>query len=275
MNIVISITDLQLSLDEWRTQGQSIAFVPTMGGLHEGHLSLIDLAKKNANKVVVSIFINPAQFAEHEDFSTYPRTVNADLLALELSQADLVFTPNTHDIYPDNAVFNRDEFAQDKDLFEILCGQTRPHFFYGVLQVVRRLFDIVRPDIAVFGQKDYQQLHIIKRFTSGVKIIGAPIIRGCNGLAVSTRNQYLNASEHKIAPRLYKTLVKIQEGELDTQSAIKKLQRYFQLDYLELLDANTLNKITDNTSKITILSAVYLNKVRLIDNIIFSKDNYV
>jgi pantoate--beta-alanine ligase len=162
MKIINNISEMQ----NWRNDSAKIAFVPTMGGLHQGHLSLIDLAKKNADKVVVSIFVNPTQFAQHEDFGTYPRTMDADLAALELSPTDLVFIPNTHDIYPDNAVFNQDEFAQDKALFEILCGKSRPHFFYGVLQVVRRLFAIIHPDVAVFGQKDYQQLHIIKHFTS-------------------------------------------------------------------------------------------------------------
>ncbi|VVH60154.1 Pantoate--beta-alanine ligase (EC [uncultured Gammaproteobacteria bacterium] len=271
MEIISNISEMK----QWRDKGERIAFVPTMGGLHQGHLSLIDLAKKNADKVVVSIFVNPTQFAEHEDFGTYPRTMDADLVALEVSQTDLVFTPNVYDIYPDNTVLNQDEFTQDKGLFETLCGKTRPHFFYGVLQVVRRLFEIIHPDVAVFGQKDYQQLHIIKHFTSGVKIIGAPIVREHDGLAMSTRNQYLNADEHKIASKLHKILKQIEQGELELQSARERLQRYFELDYLELLDANTLKKITDNTSKIAILSAVYLNKVRLIDNIIFSKDNYV
>ncbi len=271
MEIISSVSEVK----KWTKKVGSIAFIPTMGGLHQGHLSLIELAKENADRVVVSIFVNPTQFSENEDFGTYPRTMDADLSALELLQVDMVFTPNVDDIYPDNAVFNRDEFTQDKNLFEILCGKSRPYFFYGVLQVVRRLFEIIHPDVAVFGQKDYQQLHIVKHFTSGVKIIGAPIVREHDGLAMSTRNQYLSASECKIAPQLHKTLVRIQQGELDVQSATKQLQRYFKLDYLELLDANTLKKITDNTSKIAILSAVYLNKIRLIDNIIFSKDDYV
>ncbi len=268
MNTVTSIIDLQTTLNRWRAQGKSIGFVPTMGGLHKGHLSLIDIAKKNANKVVVSIFVNPTQFAAHEDFDTYPRTIDADLTTLSSSQTDLTFIPSASDIYPNDLAFNQDEFIHDKYLFEILCGKTRPHFFYGVLQVVRRLFDIVRPDIAVFGQKDYQQLHIIKRFTSGVKIIEAPIIRDSKGLAMSTRNQYLNENEHKIAPQLYKTLTKIAQEKLDKKSAIQQLQIHFKLDYLEILDANTLKQISNNTRKIAILCAVFLGSTRLIDNII-------
>lgn len=267
MEIINSIDIMK----KWHNKSNRVAFVPTMGGLHRGHLSLIELAKKNADKIVVSVFVNPTQFSENEDFSDYPRTFEKDLSLLEQYQVDVFFIPSVDDIYPDNKVFNQDEFSQDKDLFETLCGKTRPHFFYGVLQVVRRLFEIVQPDVAIFGQKDYQQLHVIKRFTSGVKIIESPIIRETNGLAMSTRNQYLSVNECKISTQLYKTLNQLKQGELDLNSATRKLQKYFKLDYLETLDANTLKKITDNTSKIAILCAVSLGSTRLIDNIIFNR----
>ncbi len=250
-------------MQKWQNDSAKIAFVPTMGGLHQGHLSLVELAKQQADRVVVSIFVNPAQFAPNEDFAAYPRALERDLVLLD--GVDVVFTPSTQDMYPDGVNSSVDVGA----VGQILCGQSRPHFFNGVVQVVQRLFEIIHPDVAVFGQKDYQQLHIIKHFTSGTEIIGAPIVREDNGLAMSTRNQYLNADEYRIASKLHKILKQIERGELDLQSATEQLQRYFKLDYLELLDANTLKKITDNTSKIAILSAVYLNKVRLIDNIIF------
>ncbi len=245
-----------------------------MGGLHQGHLSLVEIAKQNADRVVVSIFVNPTQFAENEDFGTYPRNLDKDLALLKAQQVDCIFTPSVKTIYPKGMESN----VRAGGMGKILCGKTRPYFFDGVLQVVQRLFDIVRPDVAVFGQKDYQQLCIIKRFTSGVEIIVAPIVREIDGLAMSTRNKYLSVSECKIEVGGQAVLgrqVKIKKGELDTQSAIEYLQYYFQLDYLEVLDANTFKKINKNTSKIIILSAVYLNKVRLIDNIIFNKDNYV
>lgn len=269
MQVYNTIAELQLVLNNWRDKCDKVAFVPTMGGLHQGHLSLIDLAKKNAGIVVASIFINPTQFAQHEDFDIYPRMIESDLALLKAKGVDCVFTPDADMIYPNG-------IKQDVEVGEvgqILCGKTRPHFFNGVVQVVRRLFDIVRPDVAVFGQKDYQQLHIIKRFTSGLEIIEAPIVRESDGLAMSTRNQYLGESERKIALQLYKILVQIEKSELDKNSGIKQLQQHFKLDYLEILDANTLKQITGNTRKIAILCAVFLGSTRLIDNIITKKDN--
>ncbi|AYQ57087.1 Pantoate--beta-alanine ligase [Bathymodiolus thermophilus thioautotrophic gill symbiont] len=264
------ISDINV-MEKWRNEGEKVAFVPTMGGLHQGHLSLIDLARENADRVVVSIFVNPTQFGENEDFADYPRTLDSDLKLLEKHQVDCAFVPNVEVIYPDKVVFTRAGFEEKRYLFETLCGKTRPHFFYGVLQVVRRLFEIVRPDVAVFGQKDYQQLQIIKRFTSGVKVITGVIVREEDGLAMSTRNQYLNMDERLIAPNLYKILRQLQRGELGIKSATEQLQSDFELDYLAMLDANTLKQITDNTSKIAILCAVFLGSTRLLDNIIFTK----
>ncbi|SFV85616.1 Pantoate--beta-alanine ligase [hydrothermal vent metagenome] len=257
------------AMKKWTKKAGSIAFVPTMGGLHQGHLSLIKLAKESADRVVVSIFVNPAQFAEHEDFGTYPRTMEGDLALLKTQGVDCVFAPSAEAIYPDGMILG----VEVGTIGQILCGQTRPHFFNGVVQVVRRLFEIIRPDVAVFGQKDYQQLHIVKRFTSGVDIIEAPIMREVDGLAMSTRNQYLSEAERSIAPQLYRTLKQLEQGRVNLQSTTKQLQQNFKLDYLEVLDANTLKKITDNTSKIAILCAVFLGSTRLIDNIIFRRKN--
>ncbi|SMN13930.1 Pantoate--beta-alanine ligase [Bathymodiolus heckerae thiotrophic gill symbiont] len=260
------------AMKKWQNKGEKIAFVPTMGGLHQGHLSLIELAREKADRVVVSIFVNPTQFSEREDFADYPRTMVADLALLEKQKVDCVFTPNTEMIYPHGMDLKFDV----GEIGQILCGKSRPHFFNGVVQVVERLFEMIRPAVAVFGQKDYQQLHIIKQFislgtTSKIEIIAGKIVREADGLAMSTRNQYLSVDERNIAPQLYKTLHQLRQGELDRKSASKQLQRYFKLDYLEILDANTLKQITDNTSKIAILCAVFLGSTRLIDNIIFKR----
>jgi pantoate--beta-alanine ligase len=201
MLIFKTLSSLQESLSVWRAEEKNIAFVPTMGGLHTGHLSLIKLAKSRADKVVVSIFVNPVQFAPEEDFDTYPRTLEGDLDLLKAHDVDCVFTPSIENIYPKGVP----ESVDVGEVGKILCGKTRGHFFGGVVRVVRALFEIVKPDVAVFGQKDYQQLYIIKRFTQEVEIISAPIMRESSGLAMSTRNQYLSDSEKKIAPRLYKT----------------------------------------------------------------------
>ncbi|MDC9714752.1 MAG: pantoate--beta-alanine ligase [Gammaproteobacteria bacterium] len=260
------------TMKKWRNKGKKIAFVPTMGGLHQGHLLLVELAKENADRVVVSIFVNPTQFGEGEDFTDYPRTVEADLALLQVQGVDCVFMPSVEAIYPNGMALD----VKVGEIGGILCGKTRPHFFNGVVQVVERLLEIVRPDVAVFGQKDYQQLHIIRQFTLAgsdpeIEIIAGKIMREKDGLAMSTRNQYLSVDERNIAPQLYKTLHQLHQGELDRKSASRQLQHYFKLDYLEMLDANTLKQITDNTSKIAILCAVFLGSTRLIDNIIFKR----
>ncbi|WXU00804.1 MAG: Pantothenate synthetase [Catillopecten margaritatus gill symbiont] len=264
-----TIPVLQTTLNHWKNKGEKIAFVPTMGGLHQGHLSLIEIAKANADRVVVSIFVNPTQFAENEDFGDYPRTLERDLSLLEGLQVDCIFIPDAEMIYPDGLSSSVDV----GEVGQILCGKTRPHFFNGVAQVVQRLFDIVRPDIAVFGQKDYQQLHIIQQRTSGIEILSGAIVREADGLAMSTRNQYLSAEERAVSTQLHKTLTQLQQGKLDLDGAKNQLQSYFKLDYLEMLDANTLKQITDNTSKIAILCAVFLGTTRLIDNIIFRRED--
>jgi pantoate--beta-alanine ligase len=260
---------LQTHLDIWRAETNIIAFVPTMGGLHEGHLSLIKLAKMRADKVVVSIFVNPAQFSKGEDFGDYPRTLDKDLALLKAQNVDCVFIPSVEDIYPDGKTKGVDV----GEVGRILCGKTRGHFFGGVVRVVRILFDIVKPDRAIFGQKDYQQLYIIKRFTQNVDILSAPIVREKEGLAMSTRNQYLTNIEKNTASNLYKILQQVEQGDLDVPKAIKALSVFFEVDYLEILDAKTLKKITENTTQIAILCAVFLGKIRLIDNIIYRRKN--
>ncbi|SMN15696.1 Pantoate--beta-alanine ligase [uncultured Candidatus Thioglobus sp.] len=278
MQVFNTITNLQSALDDWRSKDQSIAFVPTMGGLHDGHLSLVSLAKTQADIVVVSVFVNPAQFGQGEDFSTYPRTQGEDLQMLRVSKVDVVFTPDVAQIYP-KPLQNPPDIGV---IGQILCGKTRPHFFAGVAQVVRRLFEIVEPDVAIFGQKDYQQLLVIKQTVKAlalpIEILSGNIVRENDGLAMSTRNQYLSPKERIEAANLYKVLQKLKQEILsngfDTNPLLeseKALKKHFKIDYLSILDANTLSATTDNTAKIAILCAVFLGSTRLIDNIIFTK----
>jgi pantoate--beta-alanine ligase len=234
------------------------------------------MAKSNADKTVVSIFLNPTQFGKGEDFDSYPRTIDSDLIELDNCKVDAVFIPETEQIYPPEWSFNYDI----GELSTILCGKSRPNFFNGVAQAVYRLFDIVKPDIAVFGQKDYQQLFIIKRMVEqlslGVVVLTHSTVREGDELAMSTRNQYLSSEERAVAPQLYKILERTRQDYLLSSSVIdlKKdmhsdLEKYFDLDYAEIVDANTLKQITDNTTEIAILCAVLLGSTRLIDNIIF------
>ena len=273
-----TIQSLQSTIDSWQSQGQSIAFVPTMGGLHAGHLSLVALAKQKADKVVASVFVNPTQFGKNEDLDQYPNTLKQDIALLEQHQVDGLFTPTVEQVYPQGL----DSDIKVGEVGDILCGASRPGHFDGVVQVVHRLFEIVKPDMAIFGQKDYQQLLLITQMTDQcfpeVKVLSQPTIREQDGLAMSTRNQYLSIDERKIAPRLYQVLLQAKQDYLDntpvevlTNRVKNILSKDFKVDYFEVLDANTLKQITDNTSKIAILCAVYLGSTRLIDNIIFNK----
>ncbi|RUM82025.1 MAG: pantoate--beta-alanine ligase [Candidatus Thioglobus sp.] len=273
-----TIQSLQSTIDSWKSQGKSIAFVPTMGGLHAGHLSLVALAKQKADKVITSVFVNPTQFGENEDFGQYPNTFEQDIALLEQHQVDGLFIPSIEQIYPQGL----DSDIKVGEMGDILCGTSRPGHFQGVAQVVHRLFDIVKPDMAIFGQKDYQQLLLITQMADQyfpeIKLLSQPTIREQDGLALSTRNQYLSIDERKIAPRLYQALLQAKQDYLDnalvevlTNRAKNSLSEDFKVDYFEALDANTLKQITDNTSKIAILCAVYLGSTRLIDNIIFNK----
>ena len=262
----------------WKVQGKTIAFVPTMGGLHAGHLSLVHQAKANADKVVVSIFVNPTQFGKDEDFDNYPKTLEQDLTQLEACQVDAVFTPSKEQIYPNGFKSH----GKAGSLSQGLCNKSRPGHFDGVVQVVHRLFEIITPDVAIFGQKDYQQLLVIRQMVEAlslpISILSGDIVREQSGLAMSTRNQYLSGDQKELALKLYQVLIQLQQEILKTQDlnvAIHNskaiLSQDFKIEYLSVLDANTLKSITDNTSKIAILCAVFLGSTRLIDNIIFKK----
>ena len=278
MHIFEQIGPLEEYLSSCREDGRSIALVTTMGGLHEGHLKLIDKAKECSDMVVVSVFVNPTQFAENEDFEAYPKTLSEDKRLLEVIKVEAMFVPSDNEVYPDGS-------SQDYEVGEmgkILCGISRPIHFNGVAQVVARLFGIVKPDYAVFGVKDYQQLLIInslvERQAIKTTIVSVPTVRDEDGLAISTRNNYLNSKDRAKAPLFYQQLIAtkaaIHSGadiSRAIEQAIDALSAVFDVEYIEVLNANNLTQITTSSRKIIIISAVKLGETRLIDNIVFRR----
>jgi len=278
MHIFEQIGPLEEYLKSCREDGRSIALVPTMGGLHEGHLKLIEKAKECSDVVMVSVFVNPTQFAENEDFEAYPKTLSVDKTLLEAAKVDAMFIPLDNEIYPDGSSNDYDVGEMGK----ILCGISRPIHFNGVAQVVARLFDIAKPDYAVFGEKDYQQLLIIKSLVERqdieTTIVSVPTARESDGLATSTRNSYLRSEDRAKAPLFYQQLVDtkaaIQSGaniSSATEQAADALSAVFDVEYVEVLNANNLTQITTSSSEIIIISAVRLGETRLIDNIVFRR----
>lgn len=265
--------------DEWRTAGYKIGFVPTMGALHEGHLSLVKAAQAHCHKTIVSIYVNPTQFGANEDLDRYPRQVEKDLDALGQAGVDAVFLPTTEEIYP--AGF--ETYVVNPLREQLLCGQSRPTHFRGVLTVVLKFFNLIQPDIAVFGEKDFQQLTLIKRMVKDlglrVNVLGSPLIREADGLAMSSRNLNLTPTERQIAPSIYRGLTKVREAFLSGMTSPAKLEEVFvtqinresslRLDYFELRDAASLEEYTGSAdADVMALAAVYLGRVRLIDNLI-------
>ena len=280
MEIFKTQKDLELYLDSLRLEGKKIALVPTMGGLHDGHLSLVDKAKSLSEIVVVSIFVNPTQFARGEDFDDYPNTFEADKLLLESKNVDALFLPSKEEIYPHGTASDYKVGA----IGQILCGAFRPTHFDGVAQVVKRFFEIVKPDLAVFGEKDFQQLLIIKTLVKNLslnlKIESIPTQREDDGLAMSTRNQYLSDLDRERAPHFYSVLCDARDSILRGNSftavkkdAIKTLGKSFEVEYLEVLDANNLTQIETKTTEIIIISAIRFGGTRLIDNLVFRRTN--
>lgn len=266
-------------LHELRAGNATVGFVPTMGNLHRGHLSLIQQARDAADIVVVSIFVNPMQFAAHEDLDTYPRTLEADLSALRDANTDLAFTPCTSDIYPEGS--DAETTIHVPRLGEALCGKDRPGHFDGVCTVVYRLFQLVQPNVAIFGEKDLQQLLIIKKMTRDLRlpidIRGGATQRADDGLALSSRNQYLTAAERAIAPLLWNTLQNCAEKlsgcpEEETQPLLSNAretleQAGFSVDYLDLRTLSTLSTTCDTREDCALFVAARLGRTRLIDNI--------
>lgn len=260
-----------------KKRGKRIGFVPTMGALHEGHLSLIRLAKKHSDFVIVSIFVNPTQFGPKEDYKKYPRNLKKDAALCQSAGADLIFFPNVKEVYPEGF----STFINVEGLTQGLCGASRPGHFRGVATVVSKLFNIVQPDAAVFGQKDAQQLAVIRQMTADldlpVKIIGAPIVREADGLAMSSRNAYLTPEERKQAVALSRALklaqLKVRNGVKDVKvvkaEMIKRLKHdapLGEIDYLEIVDNETLNPVKIIKENTLIALAIKFSSARLIDN---------
>jgi pantoate--beta-alanine ligase len=272
-----TLPSLRRALDDLRTRRATIALVPTMGALHEGHLALVRQAKRRAAKVVVSIFVNPTQFAPHEDFGSYPRTWKADMAKLAVERADLVWNPGVDVMYPPNfATRISPEGPATADLED----RFRPHFFGGVATVVGKLFTQCRPDIAVFGQKDYQQLKVVTRMAAdldlGVKIVGVPTVRERDGLAMSSRNVYLSPEQRAVAPTLHRvmkeTARRLRNGD-DLKAVMTSGSRTIQdagfaLDYFEARHAETLAPVASiEDGPLRLLVAAKIGTTRLIDNI--------
>lgn len=256
-----------------------MAFVPTMGSLHEGHLSLMRIGRRAADVLVASVFVNPAQFGPGEDLDTYPRSLEEDLALLEKENVDLVFTPEASQLYPDGY----QTYVNLKNLPNHLCGLSRPVFFTGVATVVLKLFNIVRPHIAVFGEKDYQQLLIIRRMVQDldidIEIIGAPIVRETDGLAMSSRNNYLTPQQRPAALALYKSLTMakalVANGVRNPDRILKEAEDFImtypdtEIDYLSLCDLSTLEAVEEINNPVLMALAVKVGNTRLIDNMVF------
>jgi pantoate--beta-alanine ligase len=262
----------------WHREGQRVAFVPTMGNLHPGHVSLIEAARRHGERFVASIFVNPMQFGPNEDFAHYPRTPREDEHMLSTAGCDLMFMPEVAEIYPYGS--ERATRVEVPGLSRILDGEFRPGHFEGVSTVVAKLFHIVEPDVAVFGEKDFQQLAVIRRMVAElcmpVQIVAAPTVRDADGLAMSSRNQYLTPAERALAPKIYATLqaaaTRVRSGEADfasiERSGFKALEGAgFRPDYFSLRQAADLAPPSAASRELVVLTAARLSRARLIDNV--------
>lgn len=278
IKVVSTVCETRAQVKEWKNQGLTVGLVPTMGYLHEGHQSLIKKAVEENDRVVVSVFVNPIQFAPNEDLETYPRDLEADKRLCDSTGADLIFHPTPDEMYPDGFSTH----IQMDNLTKELCGKTRPTHFGGVCTVVGKLFNIVQPDKAYFGQKDAQQLAIIKRMVRDlnfdIEIVGCQIIREPDGLAKSSRNTYLNADERKAALILSKAIKLgeelVADGERNAQTVIKAMtdkintEPLARIDYVNVVDALSIEPLDVVKGEVLVAIAVYIGKTRLIDNFI-------
>ena len=278
MEIITTIENIRSIVNHWKDKGYSIGFVPTMGYLHDGHAALIDQARKDNDKVIVSIFVNPTQFGENEDLNSYPRDINRDKSLCEAHKADIIFSPTSDEMYHD-----RKAFVNIVELSDTLCGISRPIHFKGVCTVVTKLFNIIQPTNAYFGEKDAQQLAIIRKMVFDlnfpVNIIGVPIVRESDGLAKSSRNTYLSSEERKAATILYKAIQlgkqTIQYGcsakcIIDTMTDTIQTEPLAKIDYISVVDAKTMQPVQEVTAPVLVAMAIYIGSTRLIDN--FSYD---
>jgi pantoate--beta-alanine ligase len=278
MEIVTTIAAVRDRVRRWRSEGRRIAFVPTMGNLHPGHVSLIEAARKYGDRFVSSIFVNPMQFGPNEDFAHYPRTPTRDEGMLADAGCSLMFMPDVIEVYPNGS--DRATRVEVPGLSRILDGEFRPGHFEGVTTVVAKLFHIVEPDVAVFGEKDFQQLTIIRRMVADlcmpVEVVAAPTVRDSDGLAMSSRNQYLTPEERQVAPRIYQTLLaaakRLRAGENDfdgiERAGIQALEGAgMRPDYFAIRQAQDLSAPGADMGHLVVLTAARLGKARLIDNV--------
>ena len=280
MKIVGTVKEVREQVKEWKKQGLSVGLVPTMGYLHEGHKSLMDAARKGNDKVVVSIFVNPMQFGPTEDLATYPRDLDHDAALCESAGVDLIFHPEAEEMYEKDFC----SFVDMTGLTEGLCGKTRPIHFRGVCTVVNKLFNIVTPDHAYFGQKDGQQLAVIKRMVRDlnmdIEIVGCPIVREEDGLAKSSRNTYLSPEERKAALILSKTVAlgkELAKTEKDANKVVEAMKKNIEteplakIDYVEAVDALSMAPVEKLEGTCMLAMAVYIGKTRLIDNTLINE----
>lgn len=278
MQTITRIADLRALVLEWRLARETIAFVPTMGNLHAGHASLVGAAHLHGNRVVASVFVNPLQFGPNEDFAAYPRTPDDDSALLGELGADVLFLPTVEEMYPKGTAGST--IVDVPELSNILCGAYRPGHFQGVATVVVKLLNLVQPDVAIFGEKDYQQLTIIRHSVEDlclpVKIVGAPTVRAEDGLALSSRNRYLNAEERSRAPLLYRALDRARRRLESGDGDIADIEREglealraagFRPDYFEVRMANSLSRPRGRNVDVVVLAAARLSRARLIDNL--------
>ncbi|MFQ7114122.1 pantoate--beta-alanine ligase [Hallella bergensis] len=279
MQVVKTIQEVREIVKEWRKEGLSVGLVPTMGFLHEGHQSLIAKSVDDNDRTVVSVFVNPIQFGPSEDLEAYPRDLNHDMAAVEAMGGDLIFNPEPSEMYPDHFT----TFVDTTETTELLCGARRAGHFRGVCTVVSKLFNIVGPDRAYFGQKDAQQLATVRRFVRDLnfdlEIIACPIVREADGLAKSSRNTYLSAEERRAALILSKSLklgqTAVENGERNASAIIKIISDSLQteplarVDYVEVVDLNNVQRVETIEGETLVAIAVYIGKTRLIDNFIW------
>ncbi|MEE0869668.1 MAG: pantoate--beta-alanine ligase [Ruminococcus sp.] len=278
MEICYTIKDVRERVNAWKREGLTVGFVPTMGYLHEGHKSLMEAARANNDKVVVSVFVNPMQFGPNEDLESYPRDFEKDSALCESVGVDLIFHPEPEEMYADGFC----SYVDMNGLTTELCGKSRPIHFRGVQTVVLKLFNIVKPDTAYFGQKDAQQLAVIRRMVKDLnvdtEIVGCPIVREADGLAKSSRNTYLNPDERKAALILSRSLKLgrelIENGETDSKAVIKAItdsintEPLAKIDYVDVVDFDTITPVDKIGKSVLVAIAVYIGKTRLIDNFI-------
>jgi pantoate--beta-alanine ligase len=278
MQTIKTKTAVRSTVAHWKQQRERVAFVPTMGNLHDGHLKLVQVARQRADRVLVSVFVNPMQFGQNEDIEAYPRTLEQDSANLAEHETDVLFVPDVHEIYPQST--QGTTRVEVPGLSDILCGASRPGHFVGVTTVVAKLFNIVQPDLAVFGEKDFQQLRIIQQMVADldmpIEVIGVPTVREDSGLAMSSRNNYLSAQEREQAAQIYKTLQKVEQMLLKEHPDLKNIEENavkilenagLRPDYVSIRRKSDLREPVTTDHELVVLAAAWLGRARLIDNL--------